>query len=257
QFASALLLIGSTLSGGLSVELQPDAVSVPYIAITQRVLGEFGVDVRQTDPRRWEVAEGRYPGREFTVEGDHSSASYFLAAAATCGGRVRCDGLRSDSAQPDAELAAILDAGGCGVERGADHLTVEGSGGVRAFDLDAGAFPDLVPTLAVLALFADGPCRLRGIAHLRLKESDRLAVLAENLAALGACATAGESSLTVDATDRRLTGAAVRTHGDHRMAMAFALAGLRIPGVLIDDPACVAKSNPEFWDRFREFEGAG
>jgi 3-phosphoshikimate 1-carboxyvinyltransferase len=199
QFASALLLIGPRLDGGLELNLAPGAVSLPYIELTARVMREFGVEVERPDSLSWRVPAGDYAGRRYEIEGDHSSASYFLAAAAIVGGTVR---------------------------------------------------PDVVPTLAVLALFADGPCSMRGIAHLRIKESDRLGVLASNLRRLGRGAEATEDALLVAAPGGPLHGATIETASDHRMAMAFAVAGLRIEGVVIDNPACVSKSNAGFWEGF-------
>jgi len=251
QFTSALLLIGSRLPGGLEIVLAPPAVSLPYVEVTVRVLREFGVRIERTGELRWRVSEGGYRGREFRVEGDHSSASYFLAAAAILGGRVRAEGLDPDSAQPDARLQRILHDLGCRVRSGPDWVEIEGSGRIRPFDLDLSDAPDLVPTLAVLALFADGPSAMRGVGHLRIKESDRLETLAGNLRRLGRDASTTEDALLVGPdSSRRPKGAMIETASDHRMAMAFAIAGLRIPGVTIDDADCVAKSNPDFWKDF-------
>jgi 3-phosphoshikimate 1-carboxyvinyltransferase len=129
---------------------------------------------------------------------------------------------------------------------------VEGDGRIPAFDLELAGSPDIVPTLAVLALFAEGPCVIRGVAHLRAKESDRLEVLARNLRMLGRHATAFDDRLVVDAPPPCLGGGQIATASDHRMAMAFAIAGLRVDGISVEDPACVAKSNPEFWNQLDE-----
>jgi 3-phosphoshikimate 1-carboxyvinyltransferase len=258
QFASAMLLIGSSLPGGLEIELTPPAVSLPYIDLTVRVLEEFGVRVERPDELRWRVPEHGYPGRDYRVEGDHSSASYFLAAAAVLGGRVRAEGLDPDSAQADARLQRILPDLGCEVRSGPGWVEVEGTGTIRPFDLDMSDAPDLVPTLAVLALFADGPSAMRGIGHLRIKESDRLETLAGNLRRLGRDASTTEDALLVGAyTSRKPEETTIETASDHRMAMAFAIAGLRLPGVTIDDAGCVAKSNPGFWqDLYRLTTGS-
>lgn len=254
QFASALMLIAPRLASGIDLRLEPPAVSIPYIVVTADVLRQFGVGVERPQELRFVVGSGDYRGRDYRVDGDHSSASYFLAASAILGGRVRLDGLDPESAQPDARFSRILEAAGCRVSRGPDWIEVESPGRVAPLDLDMGEAPDLVPTLAVLALFAEGPSRLGGIAHLRHKESDRLEVLARNLRALGRDATTGPDYLAVGPLTRPLRGATVTTASDHRMAMAFAVAGLRLPGVAIDDPACVAKSNPRFWEEFERLE---
>jgi 3-phosphoshikimate 1-carboxyvinyltransferase len=206
------------------------------------------VRVERPDELRFRVHAGNFAGRELRVEGDHSSASYFLAAAAVLGGTVRVEGLDPGSAQPDARLQHILPELGCRLRTGPDWVEVEGTGRIPAFDLDMSEAPDLVPTLAVLALFAEGPSAMRGVGHLRIKESDRLETLAGNLRLLGRDASTTEDALLVGpASGHRPERAIIRTASDHRMAMAFAIAGLRIPGITIDDADCVAKSNPGFW----------
>ena len=255
QFASALMLIAARLGQGLDLELEPPVVSLPYVALTVAVLEQFGLEIEQVEELRWRIPPGDLRGREYRIDGDHSSASYFLAAAAVLGGRVRVVGLDPRSKQPDARLGRILQQAGCSVSTGSDWIEVASTGNVAPLNLEMGDAPDLVPTLAVLALFAEGPSTLRGIAHLRHKESDRLEVLARNLRDLGRDAHAGEDHLQVAPRSGALRGALIRTDSDHRMAMAFGLAGLRQPGIRIDDADCVAKSNPRFWDEFERFEG--
>jgi 3-phosphoshikimate 1-carboxyvinyltransferase len=249
QFASALLSIASRLPGGLDLQIEPPAASLPYVELTAGVLSAFGVSVERVSRLRWRVAAGGYPGRELAVEGDHSSASYFLAAAAVAGGRVRVEGLAPDSRQPDARLGTILRDLGCRVATGPDWVEVEGEGRLPGFELDLGDAPDLTPTLAVLALFAKGPCVIRGVAHLRHKESDRLELLARNLRALGRHAIAFEDRLVVESPPPCLGGTRIETASDHRIAMAFAIAGTLIDNVTITDPDCVTKSNPLFWEQ--------
>jgi 3-phosphoshikimate 1-carboxyvinyltransferase len=244
-----MMLIGARLEAGLDLRIEPPAVSLPYVELTASVLRAFGVRVSRAGRLRWEVVPGDFRGREFLVEGDYSSASYFLAAPAIAGGRVRVDGLDPSSAQPDACLPEILAQAGCRVERGPDWIRVEGGGGIEAFELDVVECPDLVPTLSVLALFAGGPCVLRGVAHLRWKESDRIAALTRNLTSLGARVTASEDELRIaPPAGPRPPEALVETYSDHRIAMAFAVAGLRQAGVTLDDADCVSKSNPSFWE---------
>jgi 3-phosphoshikimate 1-carboxyvinyltransferase len=234
--------------------IEPPAVSLPYVDLTARVLTAFGASVTRESELSWRVAAGGLTGRDYRIEGDHSSASYFLAAAAVVGGRVRVCNLASDSTQSDARLGTILRDLGCRVDTGDDWVQIEGDGRIPGFDLDLADAPDIVPTLAVLALFADGPSVLRGVAHLRHKESDRLEVLARNLRALGRHATSLDDRLIVERPPPCLGGTRISTASDHRMAMAFAIAGLRIEGIQIEDPACVAKSNPAFWDQLDELE---
>ena len=247
QFASALLLVAPWLEGGIDLSLEPPRVSLPYVALTVRVLADFGVHVTALSESRFRVAGGSYAGRTYRIEGDHSSASYPLAAAALVGGRVRVRHLQPGSVQPDARLGELLERLGCTVTRGEDWIEVCGSGRIPAFDFDLGQAPDLVPTFAVLALFAEGPSVLRGIPHLRLKESDRLGLVAENLRALGREASALHDRILVHGEPAALVGTRIETGGDHRLAMAFAIAGLRLAGVQIDAPRAVEKSNPGFW----------
>jgi 3-phosphoshikimate 1-carboxyvinyltransferase len=247
QFASALLLIAPRLEHGLALTLEPPVVSLPYVELTIAVMRDFGVSVERPTPLDFVVRPGRYLARSYAVEGDHSSASYFLAAAAIVGGRVRVEGLVPASRQSDARLGAVLRAAGCEVSVGTDWVQSRGTGTLAAFDLDLGEAPDLAPTLAVLAMFADGRSRLRNIAHLRDKESDRLETIAANVRRLGCRAQVAGDALEIDGQRAGLHGALVETAADHRMAMAFAIAGLAIEGVAIDEPACVSKSNPQFW----------
>jgi 3-phosphoshikimate 1-carboxyvinyltransferase len=256
QFASALLLIGHRLERGLRLRLTGTLVSRPYVDVTARVLRDFGVEIRSVGSDL-ETSHARIQGlTPYRIEGDHSSASYLFAAAAVTGGRVRVDGLRPDSAQPDASFTRRLADLGCAVERGEDWIEVAGTDRIPGFDLDLSQSPDLAPTWAVLGLFAEDPSRLAGVAHLRIKESDRLAVLAANLNALGRGAVAGPDELRIGPPPPAgLYGTTIRTDSDHRMAMAFAVAGLRVPGVVIDDAGCVGKSWPGFWEVFAELEG--
>ncbi len=252
QFVSALLLVGARLPGGLAVEFLPPAVSLPYVDVTVATLRRFGVGVERTGETRWSVAEGSYPGREIRIEGDHSSVSCFLAAAAVLGGEVEVRDLDPASPQPDARLPEWLERIGCVVRRGPESVTVEGSGRIPGFDLDLSDSPDLAPAVAVLALFSEGRAVLRGLGHLRFKESDRLEVLADNLGRLGRDVRATADALDVAAPPAgwRPRPATIRTASDHRMAMAFAVAGLRAGDLVIDDAECVAKSYPGFWDEF-------
>jgi len=257
QFASALMMIAPGLAEGLHLELIPPVVSAPYVELTARVMNDFGAKVEREGEYLWHVRPGLMQGRDFRVEGDHSSASYFLAAAALCGGRVRVDGLDPASTQPDARLGSLLESLGCVLERGADWVQVRGNGSIPAFQVDLAEAPDLAPTVVVLALFAEGPCRVEGLSHLPYKESDRLTLLAENLQRLGRAAHVEGGAMLIGGETSRLRGAEIVTAADHRMAMAFALAGLRLEGMQIPQPDSVDKSNPAFWNQWSRLEGDG
>lgn len=255
QFASALMLIGPCLPGGLRIRMEPPAVSLPYIELTRVVMRDFGIETTELEPLTWRVPAGRYRARTYSVDGDHSSASYFMAAPLVTGGRVRVERIDPRSAQGDAGFPRILEKLGARVRSGETWIEIQSDGGVPAFDLSMAHVPDLVPTVAVLGLFSDGPSVIRDIAHLRLKESDRMEQLAANLRRLGRGVEIGEDCLTIGEPGAALRSARIETAGDHRIAMAFALAGLRVKGVSVDDADCVAKSNPGFWDDWKTMLG--
>ncbi len=251
QFASALLLAAPSFERGIRLEVAPPRVSSSYVRLTVEMLEAFGATVVTERDACFSVPNQKLRATVVTIEGDHSSASYLFAAAAILGGRVRVRGLRERSAQPDARFLHDLRSIGCTVRSDATGVVVEASGRVPAFSWDLADAPDLAPTAAVLGLFADGPCVLSGLSHLPLKESDRLSALQSNLKRMGARIDVDEGVLTiVPPRDRGAKGAEIRVMNDHRIAMAFAIAGLRAPGLTIDDPGAVAKSYPRFWDDF-------
>jgi 3-phosphoshikimate 1-carboxyvinyltransferase len=251
QYVSALLLVAPYAARDVALRLRDGAlVSRPYVEITLQLMAAFGAQGGFRDASTLTVTAGRgYAGRTYTVEPDASTAAYFFAAAAVTAGRVRVDGLPGDSAQADMGLLQLLERMGCEVVRGADYVELRGPAqGLRAFDADMNAMPDAVLAAAVTALFARGTTHIRNVANLRIKESDRLLALETELRKLGADARATADSLTI--TPGALRGAAIDTYDDHRVAMAFALAGLRVPGVQIRDPGCVSKSWPQYFDVF-------
>jgi 3-phosphoshikimate 1-carboxyvinyltransferase len=251
QFASALLLAASAFERGLRLTVLPPRVSFPYVILTTEILEAFGAVVTRLDAEGFSVEPQTLRAATLTIEGDYSSASYPFAAAAIVGGRVRIAGLRSRSAQPDARFVNDLASLGCRVSIDGDSVVVEGTGRVPAFSWNLADAPDLAPTAAVVALFAEGPCLLSGLHHLALKESDRLLGLRDNLRRMGAEAEASGGTLSIVPPARGgAHGAMIAVSGDHRIAMAFAVAGLAVPGVTIDDSEAVTKSYPHFWDDF-------
>ena len=249
QFASALRLAAPAFARGLHLAVRPPRVSFAYVRLTVEMLGEFGAVVEPDGEAGFRVPPQRLRATSVAIEGDHSSTSYACAAVAILGGRVRIRGLKAGSTQPDARFLEDLAGLGCRVARDGDDIVVEGSGRVPGFAWDLTDAPDLAPTAAVLALFADGPCVLSGLSHLSWKESDRVAVLRENLTRLGAWAEVEGGTLTIVPPRRIASPAAtIDVAGDHRIAMALAIAGLGRPGVTIDDEGTVAKSYPRFWE---------
>lgn len=258
QYLSALLMIGPCAAEDLTISLDNPPVSRPYVDLTLQVMEAFGAAVERTGYTRFRVAAGHgYEARVFPVEGDASSASYFFAAAAITGGRVRVTGIPPSSRQGDLVFLDLLETMGCRVARGPSGLTVE-AGPLRGIDTDLSGAPDLAPSLAAVALFAEGPTRLRGVAHLRQKESDRMETVAACVRSLGGTAEIGPAELIVRPPPggrSSLRGASIDPREDHRIAMAFAVAGLAVPGISILNDGCVAKSFPDFFDRLRDLTG--
>jgi 3-phosphoshikimate 1-carboxyvinyltransferase len=250
QYLSALLFIGPLAPKGLEIEITGDLVSKPYVDLTLEVLGDFGVSYFREGYHHFQLPGGQcYLPQNYEIEADASSASYFWAAAALTGGQVTITNLSLESNQGDAAFPRVLESMGCKVESTPVGLTVRG-GPLNGVDVDMATMPDLVPTLAVLAAFAQGETVITGVAHLRHKESDRLAAVAMELSKLGIEARETADGLVIRGGEPR--GAVIETYNDHRIAMSFAVAGLKAPGMVITDPDCVAKSFPDFWEFFEK-----
>jgi 3-phosphoshikimate 1-carboxyvinyltransferase len=250
QFVSGLLLTGARFDEGLTVRHTGRTLpSLPHIEMTVAVLRDAGVVVDDSVPTVWRVEPGPVAAREVRVEPDLSNAAPFLCAALLAGGTVRVPGWPAETTQPGGLLPGILEQMGATTRVEGDVLAVTGTGTVRGVDLDLHAAGEIAPTLAALAVFGDGPTRLRGIAHLRGHETDRLAALVGEITRLGGQAEQTSDGLVI--TPRPLHGGTVRTYADHRMATFGALLGLVVPGVLVEDVATTAKTIPDFpglWD---------
>jgi len=256
QFLTALLIALPLTGKRVVIEVDGDLVSRPYVEITLNLMQRFGVQVQQQGWKQFCLpAHSRYrsPG-VLTVEGDASGASYFLAAGAIGGGPVRVEGVGKDSIQGDVKFADALAALGARVEVGDQWIEARSPvhGRLDAFDLDLNHIPDAAMTLAVVALFCDGRSRLRNIANWRVKETDRLAAMTTELRKLGAIVEEGEDFLAITPPKTLVTGVAIDTYDDHRMAMSFALAAFAGSPVRINDPDCVAKTFPDFFDQFTQ-----
>jgi 3-phosphoshikimate 1-carboxyvinyltransferase len=251
QYFSALMLAAPYAREGVVVAVRGELVSKPYVPMTAAVMAAFGATA-EIDTATWSrigVGPGqRYTGRVFRVEPDASNASYFFAAAAVTGGRVRVEGLGRGSLQGDLAFVDVLRAMGADVDVGDDATEVQGpaDGALRGVDLDLGPISDTAQTLAAIAPFASSPTIIRGVAHARLKETDRVAALATELRRLGQEVAEFPDGLHI--TPRPIRATAVATYDDHRMAMSFAIAALRAPGIRLRDPGCVAKTFPGFFD---------
>jgi 3-phosphoshikimate 1-carboxyvinyltransferase len=245
QFLSALLMAAPYAEQPVTIELVGPLVSQPYVRMTCRVMEAFGarVDV-EAGERRLNVARGAFEAVHYAIEPDASAASYFWAAAAITGGCVRVVGLSRNALQGDVAFCDCLMKMGCQVDYGADYIEVTG-GPLRGIDINMNAISDTVQSLGAVALFADGPTRISGVAHIRHKETDRIGDLARELRKFGARVDENADGLTIDPGPLR--AAVVETYDDHRMAMSLALPGLRIPGVVVTNPACTAKTYPHFF----------
>lgn len=255
QPASGLLMVAPYAAADTELEVETHRAALPYVEMTARLMEAFGVPVEVAGGRFAVRAGGRYRPGTYAVEPDASAAAYFWALAALTGGRVHTPGIGRSRLQGDAAFLAVLARMGCRVEDPGDGARVQGpaAGRLRAVDEDMSAMSDQALTLGVLGLFADGPTSVRNVAHIRLQESDRIAAAASELRRLGARCEERSDGFTVWPLPEPNPSAAVTvdTYGDHRMAMAFALAGLRRPGVAVGDPGCVRKTFPAYFEVLR------
>ena len=243
QFLSGLLMAVAFAPSGSWIKVSGTPVSEPYITMTLRMAWKWGRAITQ-GPGEFSIRPGHSAPGHYTIEPDASAASYFWAAAAVAGGQVTVLGLTRKSLQGDVAYVDVLERMGCRVEECESGITVHGRP-LRGVDVDMNAISDTVMTLGAVACFADGPTTIRNVAHIRHKETDRIAALATELRKLGAEVEGFADGVRI--TPRPLTGCVVDTYNDHRMAMSLALIGLKVPGVVIDNPGCVAKTYPGFW----------
>jgi 3-phosphoshikimate 1-carboxyvinyltransferase len=249
QFVSAILLAAPYASQPVEVAVQ-GLVSRPYVEVTLDGMSRFGAEAGWMDNETVRVeAPGNYKPGSYSVEGDCSSASYFWAAAAITRGRVVTSNITHSSRQGDLALLGLLSRMGCQVKCDSDGVTVVG-GSLRGIEADMGDMPDMVPTLAVTAAFANGTSIISNVSHLRIKESDRLRAIAEGLQRMQVQVEERDDGLVIEGGKPQ--GAPIDPHNDHRIAMSFAVAGLATEGVQIANESCVNKSFPQFWETFEE-----
>ena len=253
QFLTALLLTGATFQDGLTLIPEGELVSRSYLSMTVQTLRAFGGDVTFGKGDQILVSPGRLDATEYLVEGDASGASYFWALAAITGGRVSVGPFPEESLQGDLGFLKILEWMGCTVERDGDaaSFTVQGpKGRLRPVEADMLNLPDSAQTLAVLAAVADGVSILKGLKTLRVKETDRIAALEQELRRIGVRTESTDDTLVVHGVPpHALKKGVIQTYDDHRMAMSFAVLGAILPGLQIENPSVVAKSFPDFWTR--------
>ena len=252
QFISSLLLISPYAEKDVEILIETDLVSKNYVDMTICIMKQFGVSVERHGYEKFIVKAGqKYSGKEFLIPADWSSANYFLAAAAIVPGTVKINNLDMESEQ-ESGFADILAKMGCDIEKNISSIKVTGNSNLSGVEVDMSDMPDSVQTLAVVSCFAKGITRIKNIAHLRYKESDRINDTVKELQKLGIKAESKDNELIIEGGD--LTAAVIDSHNDHRMAMSFALVGLKVSGIKIKNPECVNKSFPQFWDKLKEID---
>lgn len=249
QYVSAIMMSAPYAQKDTTIQVTGELVSRTYVEMTRRIMSDFKVKCDWIDEQTLLIAANQhYQGINYEIEGDASSASYFFGMAAITGGKISVSGLSKNSSQGDLGLVEILEKMGCEVEWGDNEIRLIGKS-LKAIDVDMNTMSDVAPTLAAVALFAEGETVIRNVGNMRIKECDRISATVTELRKLGATVHEWEDGLSIQGNET-LHGATLETYDDHRMAMSFSLAGLKIPGVVILDPGCVSKTFPQFYDAF-------
>jgi 3-phosphoshikimate 1-carboxyvinyltransferase len=246
QYLSAILLTAPFTKQGLEINVTKGPVSRPYIDMTVDVMEKFGIDITRDEYNYFKVQQGqKYRARSYSVEPDCSQAGYFWGAAAITGASIKVKGINKNSRQGDVHFTRLLEEMGCKVLHEKDGISVTG-GPLSAIEADMSDMPDMVPTLSVVSAFAKGTTVIKNVRHLKVKESDRLTSVTNELSKMGIESSITDTGLVIKGGIPH--GAEICTYKDHRIAMSFAIAGLRIPGIFIKDEKCVEKSFPNFWN---------
>ncbi len=255
QYLSSLLLVAPYAHEPAELTVLGDVFSKPYVEMTLAVMADFGIRVEAAPQLNFfKIPRGSYTSRSYQIEGDASSASYFWAAAAVTGGRVTVANVPVPSLQGDALLVPLLARMGCRVTQSGHGITVHGPKKLYGITADMGDMPDVAPTLAVVAAFAEGTTVIENVAHLRIKECDRLSAVVTELRKMGAEVEEEQDRMIIHGRPGgdNLHGAKITTYNDHRIAMSFAVAGLQVEKMEITGSGCVVKSFPDFWQRFQK-----
>ena len=254
QFISSLLLVSPYAEKDVEIIIESELVSKNYVDMTIDLMEEFGIEIRREGHKKFLIKSNqKYSAKEYTTPGDWSSASYFMAAAAIVPGIVRINDLDVNSKQGEAKFSKVLEQMGCTVKKGNDCIEVRGTTSLQAVDISMPLMPDVVQTLAAVAVFAQGTTKIRNIANLKYKESDRIEDTAAELRKLGlGVETTNDEMKITPISIEKIKPAVIDSHNDHRMAMSLALIGLKLPGIKIQNPECVNKSFPEFWEKLKE-----
>ena len=248
QFLSAILMVAPYAQTSVEIEVITELNSKPYVNMTLSIMREFGIAVEKEGYKRFYISRAIYsPRTNYLIESDASAASYFFAAPAICGGTVRVENISRKSVQGDIDFLDVLEKMGCNVEESDNSISVTRSSDLRGIEIDMRDIPDTAQSLAAIAPFASTPTHIRGIASARVKETDRVSATCTELTRLGVKVVEHKDGMTIYPCED-IKPATVKTYNDHRMAMAFSLIGLRIPGVTIENPDCVSKTFPNFFE---------
>ncbi len=251
QFLSALLMVAPYAQTPVEISVSTELNSKPYVDMTLGVMADFGISIQRSEYQNFYVSRGSYRSlKNYVIEPDASAASYFFAAPAILGGKIRIENISLESKQGDIAFLNVLKAMGCTVHTDTNYIEVIGPcsiSNLKGVDIDMRDIPDTAQTLAVIAPFASSPTHIHGIASARMKESDRVSATCAELTRMGVKVEEFNDGMSIYPCDK-FTPAQIRTYQDHRMAMAFALMGLKISGVRIENPGCVSKTFPEYFE---------
>lgn len=254
QYFTALLMIAPVTPDGITIDVRGDLVSKPYLDMTIATMGDFGATVSHDNYRQFVVPGAqRYSARDYAVEPDASASSYFFALAAVTGGRITVKNLGTRSVQGDVTFVDVLEQMGCNVERSEQQITVSGPAQLTGVTVDMNAISDTMPTLGAIAPLASSPVTIKNVEHVRHKETDRISAVVNELRRLGIEVDEQQDGITVYPGIPQ--PATINTYDDHRMAMSFAILGCAVPGITLDDPGCVAKTFPDFFERLNAVLG--
>lgn len=253
QYLTSILLSAPYAKEDVTIKIEGKLVSIPYVDITLKMMKDFGVEVENRNYKEFFIKVGqKYKGQEYIVEGDCSSASYFFAIAAATNSEIKVNNISKNSMQGDIKLLDILHEMGTEITYEDNFVIVKGTGKLKGISVDMHHMSDVAQTLAVTAIFAEGKTEIKNVYNMRLKETDRLKALNIELTKLGAKVIELEDGIIIEPNDNYKENVTIDTYDDHRMAMSFSIAGLKIPGTIIDDPDCVSKTFPNYFDEFEK-----
>ena len=253
QYLTSLLLAAPYFENDTTIKIDGNLVSIPYVNITIKMMEDFGVKVENRENKEFFIKSGqKYKGMDYIVEGDCSSASYFFAMAPITNSKVKINNVKKDAMQGDIKLLDVLQEMGAKIEYGDNFVIVEGTGKLKGVTVDMHHMSDVAQTLSVVAMFAEGKTEIKNVYNMRIKETDRIKAVYNELTKLGAKVTELYDGLVIEPSEKYNEGIEIDTYDDHRMAMSFSLAGLKVRNTFINDPGCVSKTFPNYFEQFEK-----